>query len=250
MVWLRLPWARALVSCAFERSGKHCGLLSHHTVIRHFRGRRREEPHETCDLPLCSRNEPTVSFPPPICALHVLSPTYNTLGKRGSLQRGETQVTNLDRASRTSDKDVVTLEVTVDYRGRPRVEEVEALQDLPAPAAQDFDLHLLEPFQVSGKYLPLLSIYRPPKWTITINKGLEICFFFFFKATMLRYLNTSLKDCLYGPFYQTKRQLWLMQTFLFREGKGFTHVFRVPEVISSVTRTMHFLPLAGDSQKS
>ena len=145
-------------------------------------------------------------FSPPICALHVLSPTYNTLGKRGSLQRGETQVTNLDRASRTSDKDVVTLEVTVDYRGRPRVEEVEALQDLPAPAAQDFDLHLLEPFQVSEKYLPLLSIYRPPKWTITINKGLEICFFFF-KATMLRYLNTSLKDCLYGPFYQTKRQL-------------------------------------------
>lgn len=29
-----------------------------------------------------------------------------------------------------------------------------------------------------------------------------------------------------------------------------THVFNVPDVISSVTKTMHFFPLTGDSQKS
>lgn len=29
-----------------------------------------------------------------------------------------------------------------------------------------------------------------------------------------------------------------------------THVFSVPDVISSVTKTMHFFPLTGDSQKS
>lgn len=72
--------------------------------------------------------------------------TYDTLGKRSPLESGEAQVTDLNGSSGPSDKDVVTLEVTVDDWRRPCMKEVKPFQDLPTPTAQDFDLHLLEPF--------------------------------------------------------------------------------------------------------
>lgn len=38
----------------------------------------------------------------------------------------------------------------MDDWGGPGVEEVEALEDLPAPAAEHFDFHHLEPLQISA----------------------------------------------------------------------------------------------------
>ena len=38
----------------------------------------------------------------------------------------------------------------MDDRRGPSVQEVQPLQDLPAPTPQHFDLHHLEPFQISG----------------------------------------------------------------------------------------------------
>lgn len=71
--------------------------------------------------------------------------TYDTLGEWCALERGQAQVPDLDRSSRTCDKNVVALQVPVDDRGGPSVQEVETLEDLPAPAAEDFDFHHLEP---------------------------------------------------------------------------------------------------------
>ena len=75
--------------------------------------------------------------------------TYNTLGKGGPLESSQSQVTNLHRARGPSDEDVVTLEVPVDDGGGPGVQEVEALQDLSAPAPQHLGLHHLETLQVA-----------------------------------------------------------------------------------------------------
>lgn len=77
--------------------------------------------------------------------------TYDTLGKRSPLESGKAQITNLDRSSGPSDEDVVTLEVTVDDGGRPGMKEVKPFQDLPTPAAQDFNLHLLKPLQIPAE---------------------------------------------------------------------------------------------------
>lgn len=74
--------------------------------------------------------------------------TYDTLCKRSPLESGEAKVTNLDRASGPSDEDVVTLEVTVDDGRRPGMKEVKPFKDLPTPATQDFNLHLLKPLQI------------------------------------------------------------------------------------------------------
>lgn len=74
--------------------------------------------------------------------------TYHTLGKGCSLEGGQAQVANLHRPCGSGDKDVVALEVPMDDGGRPGVQEQQALQDLPAPAAQDLGLHHLEPLQV------------------------------------------------------------------------------------------------------
>lgn len=71
--------------------------------------------------------------------------TYDTLGEWCALERGQAQVPNLDRSRRTCDKNVVALQVPVDDGGGPSVQEVKALEDLPAPAAEDFDFHHLEP---------------------------------------------------------------------------------------------------------
>lgn len=81
-----------------------------------------------------------------IMQLQILSRTYDALGKGGPLEGSQTQVSNLDRSGRSGDEDVVTLEVPVDDGRRPGMKEVQPLQNLPAPAAQDFDLHLLKPF--------------------------------------------------------------------------------------------------------
>lgn len=75
--------------------------------------------------------------------------TNDTFSKRGTFQSGQSQIPNLDGAGGTRDEDVVTLEVPVDDGGRPRVQEVEAFQDLQAPALQQLQLHLLESLQVA-----------------------------------------------------------------------------------------------------
>lgn len=81
-----------------------------------------------------------------VMQLQILSRTYDALGKGGPLEGSQAQVSNLDRSGRSGDEDVVTLEVPVDNGRRPGMKEVQPLQNLPAPAAQDFDLHLLKPF--------------------------------------------------------------------------------------------------------
>lgn len=81
-----------------------------------------------------------------VMQLQILSRTYDALGKGGPLECSQAQVSNLDRSGRSGDEDVVTLEVPVDDGRRPGMKEMQPLQNLPAPAAQDFDLHLLKPF--------------------------------------------------------------------------------------------------------
>lgn len=71
--------------------------------------------------------------------------TYDTLGKRSPLESGKAQVADLDGSGGPSDENVVTLEVTVDDGRRPGMKKVKPFQDLPTPAPQDFDLHLLKP---------------------------------------------------------------------------------------------------------
>ena len=76
--------------------------------------------------------------------------TNDALSEGGTLERGEAKVSDLDGASRAGDEDVVALEVAVDDGRGTRVQEVEALQDLTAPALQQLQLHLLEALQVPG----------------------------------------------------------------------------------------------------
>lgn len=61
--------------------------------------------------------------------------TYHTLGKRSPLESSKAQVTDLYRSGGPSDEDVVTLEVTVNDRRRPRMKEVKPFQDLPTPTS-------------------------------------------------------------------------------------------------------------------
>lgn len=74
--------------------------------------------------------------------------TNDTFGKRGPLQCRQAQVSNFDRTRRTSDEDVVTLQVSVNDGRGPGVEEVEAFENLPAPAPENFGLHDLKPLQI------------------------------------------------------------------------------------------------------
>lgn len=78
--------------------------------------------------------------------MQILNRTYDAFGKGRPLEGGQTQISDLDRSGRAGDEDVVALEVPVDDGRRPGVQKMKALQDLSAPAAQDFDLHLLKPF--------------------------------------------------------------------------------------------------------
>lgn len=77
-------------------------------------------------------------------------PTYDALGKRGSLQRGQPQVPYLHRARGPCDEDVVAFQVSVNDGWRSGVQEVKAFQDLSAPWAQNFDFHHLESLQVAA----------------------------------------------------------------------------------------------------
>lgn len=78
--------------------------------------------------------------------------TYDTLGKRSPLESGEAQVTDLDGSRGPGDEDVVTLEIPVDDGRRPGMKEMKPFQDLPTPAAQNFDLHLLKPLQIPAEH--------------------------------------------------------------------------------------------------
>lgn len=77
--------------------------------------------------------------------------TYHALGKRGSHEGCQAQVTDLDGTRRACNKDVVTLEVSVDYRGCSGMKEVETLQDLPTPTPQDLGLHHFKALQITGE---------------------------------------------------------------------------------------------------
>lgn len=101
-----------------------------------------------------------------------------------------------------------------DGRG-PGVQEVKAFQDLPAPTSQHFGLHDFETLQVAlGKR------------KIDINS---------------QHIFHS-REVKKTKFFATQ----VVHVTAFNK----THVFSVPDVMSSVTKTIHFFPLRGDSQKS
>ena len=63
-----------------------------------------------------------------------------------SFQRCKAQVADLNKTCGAVDEDVVTLEISMDDGGCAGVEEVEASQDLPTPAADHF---MLDCFQAA-----------------------------------------------------------------------------------------------------
>lgn len=63
-----------------------------------------------------------------------LGRTYDTLSEWRALEGGQAQITDLNGAGGTGDEDVVALKVPVNDGRSPGVEEVQALQDLSAPA--------------------------------------------------------------------------------------------------------------------
>ena len=67
---------------------------------------------------------------------HELRRADDGLGERLVPEGGEAQVADLDRARGACDEDVVALEVPVDDGRGARVEEVEPLEDLPAPRVE------------------------------------------------------------------------------------------------------------------
>lgn len=77
--------------------------------------------------------------------------TNDTFGEGGTLESGKAEVSDLDGAGGAGNEDVVALEVAVDDGWRARVQEVEALQDLMAPALQQLQLHLLKALQIPEK---------------------------------------------------------------------------------------------------
>lgn len=77
-----------------------------------------------------------------------ISLTYDTFSKRGTFESGKPQISDLNRASWAGDEYVVTLQVAVNYWRCACVQEVKAFEDLSTPALQQFQLHLLESFQI------------------------------------------------------------------------------------------------------
>lgn len=102
-----------------------------------------------------------------------------------------------------------------DGRG-PGVEKVKAFQDLSAPAPQYLGFHYFETLQIAvgrrGKHITRHIIFKIHFLQNTIAHTIKIV-------------------CTISDFIST-------------------HVFSVPDVMSSVTKTIHFFPLRGDSQKS
>lgn len=68
--------------------------------------------------------------------LHLFTLTNDTFSKRGTFKRGESQISDLDRASGARDEDVVTLQVSVDDGRRSRVQEVKPFEDLSTPTLE------------------------------------------------------------------------------------------------------------------
>lgn len=60
--------------------------------------------------------------------------TNDTLSKRGTLQSGQPQVTDLNRTCGPCDEDVIALQVAVNDGWGARMQEVQALQDLMTPS--------------------------------------------------------------------------------------------------------------------
>lgn len=135
----------------FGGSPKCCGLPSHHTV-KHSQMRKSKKLQNKRDF-LSPAGKPAQRVGTKTLACGGLQDrTYDTLGKRSPFESGEAQVSNLDRSSGAGNEDVVTFEVAVDDGRRPGMKEVQPLQNLSAPTAQDFDLHLFKPLQISARH--------------------------------------------------------------------------------------------------
>jgi len=80
-----------------------------------------------------------------------VSRTNDTLGKRLVLERGEAEVTDLNGSSRTSDEDVVTLEVAVDHWRRSTVKEQQTFEDLSTPVLENVQVDPPEPLDVPAQ---------------------------------------------------------------------------------------------------
>ena len=83
-------------------------------------------------------------------SVKTISHTNNALGKWLVLERGQAEVTNLHRAGRTSDEDIVTLEVTVDHGRSATVEEQQTFQDLSTPVLENVQVDASEPLYVAA----------------------------------------------------------------------------------------------------
>ena len=131
---------------------------------------------------------------------HELGRADDRLGERAVLQRGQAQVADLDAARRPRDEDVVALwhqtkettktnqrtpfffvfssaaarnvsrahlEIAVDDGGRARVQKVEALEDLPAPRLEHFQVDLFEAPQVPAHRVEIGKKTLPKEWVAT-----------------------------------------------------------------------------------
>lgn len=74
--------------------------------------------------------------------------TYYTFGKWSSLECCQTQVSYFHRSSWSSNKNIVTFQVSVNYWWSSCVQEKKTLQDLPTPAPQDFRFHHFKSLQI------------------------------------------------------------------------------------------------------
>ena len=76
----------------------------------------------------------------------------DTADARVRLERSQAQIADLDDAGRAGNEDVIALEIAVDDGRLARVQEVEAVQQLPRPLFQQLERHLLELLDVPTRH--------------------------------------------------------------------------------------------------
>lgn len=74
--------------------------------------------------------------------------TYDTFGKWSSLECCQTQVSYFHRSSWSSNKNIITFQVSVNYWRSSCVQEKKTLQDLPTPTPQHFRFHHFKSLQI------------------------------------------------------------------------------------------------------
>ena len=102
--------------------------------------------------------------------------TDDGLCERLVLQGREAEIADLDGSRRAGDEDVVALEVAVDDGRRPRVQEVEAFDDLSAPRLEHALVDLLEAPQVGLERAGSHhlrdehdALFRPKSWLVLVT---------------------------------------------------------------------------------